>query len=157
MAFTQLKQALTNTPLLALPNFDLPFKVHTDASGFGIGAVLVQSGHRLAYFSKSLSPKWQSASTYAREMLAITEAVHKWRQYLLGAKFIIYTDHQSIRGMLKQTIQTPNQQQWLSKLLGFNFDLYYKLGKNNTPTDALSRSEEPSLSLYQASSTFSPE
>lgn len=63
----------------------------------------------------------QSESTYIREMYAITEAVKKWRQYLLGTKFKIYTDQQSLRHLLTQSIQTPAQQKWLTKLIGFDF------------------------------------
>lgn len=72
------------TPVLQLPDFTVPFVIQTDASGTGVGAILLQRGHPLAYFSKQLSPRLQTASTYAREMFAITEAVKKWRQYLLG-------------------------------------------------------------------------
>lgn len=78
-AFEAFKLAVTSTPVLALPNFDLPFELETDASGVGIGVVLAQMGHPIAYFSQKLSPAMQRASTYAREMFVITEAVLKWR------------------------------------------------------------------------------
>lgn len=93
----------------------------------------------LAYFSKILSPRLRASSTYAREMYAITEAVRRWRQYLLGRRFVIHTDHQSLRSLLHQTIQTPDQYKWLVKLLGFDFDILYKPGCTNKPADALSR------------------
>nr|KYP45001.1 hypothetical protein KK1_033462 [Cajanus cajan] len=60
----------------------------------------------------------QSESVYVREMFAITEAVKKWRQYLLGQKFVILTDQQSLQHLMSQSIQTPAQQKWLTKLLG---------------------------------------
>ena len=63
----------------------------------------------------------QGASTYHREMFAITQAVSKWRQYLLGRIFTIYTDQQSLNNLTNQTIQTPEQHKWLSKLVGFDF------------------------------------
>lgn len=66
----------------------------------------------------------QAASAYDREMYAITEAVKKWRHYLLGRHFRIYTDQKSLRGLMSQTIQTPSQQKWLSKLLGYDFDTH---------------------------------
>ena len=78
-AFQKLQEALTQTPVLQLPDFSLPFVVQTDASGTGVGAVLLQNGHPIAYFSKQMTPRLQAASTYAREMFAITEAVKKWR------------------------------------------------------------------------------
>lgn len=78
-AFDTLKQALTSAPVLSLPDFQLPFTIETDASAIGMGAVLSQRGHPIAYFSKPFSPKLLRASTYVRELFAITAAVKKWR------------------------------------------------------------------------------
>jgi hypothetical protein len=74
-AFRALKQALSSAPILALPDFSVPFHVMTDASGSGVGAVLQQNGHPLAFISKSLSPCIQGLSTYEKEYLAILMAV----------------------------------------------------------------------------------
>lgn len=98
-AFEELKKAMTSVPVLVLPNFELIFEVTTDASATAVGAVLSQSGHPIAFFSKKLGPRMQLASAYDREMFAITEAVKKWRQYLLGCHFRIYTDQQSLRNL----------------------------------------------------------
>lgn len=81
-SFTALKSAMCTAPVLRLPNFDRPFVVETDASDLGIGAVLLQESHPLAYFSKKLGPKRRLASTYHKELYAIVEALQKWRQYL---------------------------------------------------------------------------
>ena len=90
----------------------------------------------------------QKVSTYHREMFAITQAVSKWRQYLLGRKFTIITDQQSLRSLTNQTIQTPEQQKWLTKLVGFDFHIVYRPGKQNAAADALSRSfEEAYMSI----------
>ncbi|XP_019417272.1 PREDICTED: uncharacterized protein LOC109328313 [Lupinus angustifolius] len=94
-AFQSLQHAITQAPVLALPNFTLPFILETDASGIGIGAVLNQNQHPIAFYSKKLSPRMQAKSTYVRELYAITEAVAKFRHYLLGHKFIIRTDQKS--------------------------------------------------------------
>lgn len=72
-------------------------------------------------------------------MYAITEAVCRWRQYLLGRPFVIYTDHQSLRSMMYQTIQTLEQHKWLINLLGHEFQILCKPGNNNKSADALSR------------------
>jgi hypothetical protein len=81
----------------------------------------------------------QAASVYIKELHDITEAVLKWRQYLLGHFFVIRTDHKSIRELLQQVIQTPDQQIYIRKLLGFQFRIEYKPGNSNKVADALSR------------------
>lgn len=104
--FEQLKQALSDAPVLALPNFELPFTVETDASGVGMGVILSQQGHSIAFFRKPFSPRLLQASTYVRKLFAITATVKKWRQYLLGHRFTIITDHRSLKELLTQVIQT---------------------------------------------------
>jgi hypothetical protein len=115
-AFNTLKTAMTTIPVLALPNFSKPFAVETDASAVAISAIFSQEGHPLAYFSKKMCPCLQASFVYVREMFAITETIKKWRQYLVGRHFLIYTDQQSLKSFLKQTIQTPEQQKWAFKL-----------------------------------------
>ncbi|WVZ13617.1 hypothetical protein V8G54_011183 [Vigna mungo] len=138
-AFDTLKKAMTEAPVLALPNFDLPFVLETDASGLAMGAVLMQEGHPIAFHSKLFCPKLMRSSTYVRELNAITVAVKKWLQYLLGHSFTILTDHHSLKELMKQVIQTPEQQVYLSKLLGFDYSIQYKTGRTNVEVDALSR------------------
>lgn len=81
--------SLTKDPDLALPDATKTFVMETDASDYGIGTVLMQEGHPIAFISKSLSPKNRALSLYDRELLAIVQAVTKWSQYLLGQKFTI--------------------------------------------------------------------
>jgi hypothetical protein len=138
-AFHHLKHAITSAPVLVLPDFSKPFILETDASGIGIGAVLSQAGHPIAYFSKKLGPTSQKQSAYLREFRAITEALAKFRHYLLGHKFVIRTDQQSLKSLLDQNLQTPEQQAWLHKFIGFDFTIEYRPGKDNKAADALSR------------------
>lgn len=126
-AFELLKEALVSAPVLAYPDFSLPFIVETDACNIGVGAVLAQLEHPVAYYSRKLSSVRQKASTYAKELWAITEAVRKWRHYLLGGTFVIRTDHHSLKNLLEQTIQTPEQQYFLTKLLGYSFKIVYRI------------------------------
>jgi hypothetical protein len=95
-AFHTLKQALVATPVLALPNFTRPFVIETDASDSGIGAVLMQDGHPLAFLSKALGPKYRGLSTYEKEYMAILTIVQHWRPYLQQGEFYIHTDHKSL-------------------------------------------------------------
>ncbi|KAL1534405.1 hypothetical protein AAHA92_30586 [Salvia divinorum] len=141
-SFEALKHAMTRAPVLHLPDFSRTFYLETDASDFGIGAVLMQDGHPLAFFSKKLGPRRRSASTYHKELYAIVEAVQKWRQYLLGREFVIRSDQKSLKELLQQVIQTPEQQLYVRKLMGFKFTIEYKTGAANRVADALSRRDE---------------
>jgi len=147
IAFDTLKTAITTAPVLALPDFYKPFILETDASGTDIGAVLSQSQHPIAFFSKKLSPQMQKQSAYTREFHAITEAIAKFRHYLLGHKFTIRTDQKSLKCLMEQAIHTPEQQAWLHKFLGYDFTIEYKSDKEkNQAADALSRSYFMALS-----------
>ena len=137
-AFQQLKDASTTIPTLALPDFTQQFTVESNASTYGIRAILSQEGHPLAYFSKKLSSRMSKASTYVRELYAITQVVARWRHYLLGNKFVIKTYHKSLKELMAQVIQTLEQQYYLTKLLGYEFDIVYKVGKHKAVVDALS-------------------
>jgi len=146
-AFERLKQAMTMAPVLALPNFDEDFMLDTDASGLGMGAVFSQKGHPVAFFSKRFCAKMLRASTYVRELCAITSAVKKWRAYLLGRKFTIHTDQRSLRELMTHVIQTPEQQFYLAKLLGYSYEIVYKPRCQNRVADALSCIPDPEATV----------
>ncbi|KAL0371812.1 UNVERIFIED_CONTAM: Retrovirus-related Pol polyprotein from transposon [Sesamum calycinum] len=156
MVFTALKSIIFFLPVLRLSNFFHPFDVTMDASQVAFGAVMSQQCYPIAFFSKKMSPHMQAASAYEREMFAIIEFVHKWRQYLLGRKFHIYTDQKSLRGLITQTVQTPAQQRWLTKLLGFDFKIHYMPGHENRVADALSRHPTATALFFTAMSASSP-
>ncbi|KAE8670841.1 hypothetical protein F3Y22_tig00112069pilonHSYRG00002 [Hibiscus syriacus] len=100
-AFKELKDAMTQVPVLAIPDFTVSFKLTTDASGTAIRVVLSQGDHPIAYFSKKLVPRMQAASVYV--------------------------------------LQTPEQYKWLIKLMGYDYEIIYKPGKENKVAYALSR------------------
>lgn len=100
--FENLKEVMSNTPVLASPDFSKPFVVECDASGFGIGAVLMQDNNPIAFESRKLNKREGLKSTYQKDMLAIIHALTKWLQYLLGSKFSIRTDHNSLQFLLQQ-------------------------------------------------------
>lgn len=142
IAFEALKLAMTTTPVLQLPNFEKPFIVETNASYHGIGAVLMQGGHPLAYLSKALGPKSVGLSIYEKEFLAILLDVQKWRSYFINGIFVIRTDPKSFKYLLEQKLSTPLQHKYLAKLMGFNYTIEYKKGLDNKAADALSRMDE---------------
>lgn len=131
LTFNQLKTSMTTTPVLALPNYSKDFVLETDASGMGLGVVLMQDGHPIAYWSKGLSTKDQALSTYEKELMAGVLEVLKWRYYLLGRHFLIKTDHQSLKYLIEQRVGTPFQQKWVTTLLGFDYAIIYKTGRDN--------------------------
>eukprot|EP00267_Zea_mays_P054154 XP_020407373.1 uncharacterized protein LOC103652751 [Zea mays] len=138
-AFSTLKQALTSAPVLSLPDFASPFTVETDASAVGIGAVLMQHGHPVAFLSKALGPKTRGLSTYEKEYMAIIVAVQQWRSYLQHGEFTILTDHKSLTQLNEQRLHTPWQHKVFTKLLGLNYRIQYRSGSDNRAADALSR------------------
>jgi len=91
-AFEQLKLAVTSAPVLALPDFDIPLEIECDVSGRGVGAVLMQSRHLIAYFSKAFSNSKLSKSAYDKKLIALVLAILHWRHYLLCRKFVVYSD-----------------------------------------------------------------
>ena len=135
-AFQLLKDAMSNPLVLALPDFSKSFMVECDASGLGVGAVLMQNQRPIDYHSQALKGKSLALSTYEKELLALVVAMKKWRPYLLGRPFVIKTDHQSLKYLLKQKIGTPAQQKWITKLLGYAFLVEYKHGKENLGSSA---------------------
>lgn len=98
--FDKLKEVMSSCPVLAIPNFSLPFVVECDASREGIGAVLTQRGHTIAFESRKLNQSEKGYSIYDKEMLAIMHALHKFRQYLVCGRFIVKTHHNSLRFFL---------------------------------------------------------
>jgi hypothetical protein len=138
-AFSTLKQAMVTTPVLALPHFSEPFEVETDACAVGIGAVLMQNHRPVAYLSKALSTKNQLLSIYEKEFLALLLAVSKWRQYLQHTEFTIKTDHQALSFLEEQTLHSEWQKKAMAKLMGLQFKVVYRKGKENVAADALSR------------------
>ncbi len=137
-SFQLLKQKLISAPVLRLPDFTKPFVVTTDASGFGIGAVLLQDGYPIAYESRKLTSAERKFHTPDRELLAVIHALKVWRCYLEGPKFTIVTDHHPLIHLGSQPTLSRRQVGWSEYLQGFNFEWAYKPGVTNI-ADPLSR------------------
>ena len=96
-AFNELKNLLTHAPLLALPNFDKPFEIHCDASGYGIGGVLMQEKRPIAYLSEKLSEAQLNYPIYDKELYALVRVLREWEHYIRPHEFVIHTDHEMLK------------------------------------------------------------
>lgn len=144
-AFLELKSALTSAPILACPDFTLPFSVHTDASDVGIGGMLTQifdgEEHPIAYYSRSLNRQERNYSATEKEALAVVNVVEHFRPYLEGHKpFKIITDHASLKWFLNLKNPTGRLERWGCRLSPYNFIIEHRRGSENIVPDALSRS-----------------
>jgi hypothetical protein len=98
-----------------------------------------KGGHPIVFESRKLSQPERLYSIYDKEMLAIMHALTKFRQYLVGNKFVVKTDHNSLKYFLEQKDLSERQQKWVTKVEAFNFDIEYVEGKKNIVANALSR------------------
>ncbi|GBG92781.1 hypothetical protein CBR_g57131 [Chara braunii] len=133
-AFRHLKHALTHYEVLKLPDPDKPFIVTTDASQYGIGAVLAQQeGPKLRpvkYMFKKMPSQKLAKSTYEKELYAVYKALTHWRQYLLGRFFILRTDHQTLRWMRTQPVLSDALKRWIEVIEQYDFDPQYLKGED---------------------------
>ena len=143
-AFEALKRHLCTSPVLKCPNFERPFVLQTDASDWGVGAVLSQKDdddneHPVAYFSKKLLPRERRYSTIEKECLAIKLATHAFRVYLLGKPFTVQTDHHALEWLDRLKEDNARLTRWSLALQPYQFTVKYRPGKLNGNADALSR------------------
>ena len=144
MAFSKLKECLTSAPILALPDWSKPFIVDTDASDFGIGAMVSQCqedgmDHVISYASGLLTKPERNYCVTRKELLAVVTFLHHFRQYLIGAPFVIRTDHGALTWL--QNFKSPEGQlaRWLEKLQEYQFTIVHRPGLRRNNADALSR------------------
>ena len=148
-AFEALKTMCVSTPILAYPNYQLPFILHTDSSTDGLGAVLYQKqdGKQrvIAYASRSVSKAESNYPAHKLEFLALKWAVcEKFHEYLYGSKsFEVYTDNNPLTYVLTSAKLDACGQRWVAKLANYNFSIKYRCGVSNTEADALSRIKWP--------------
>ncbi|CAM8954167.1 unnamed protein product [Rhodiola kirilowii] len=145
IAFNNLKTALTSAPIVQPPDWELPFELMCDASDFAVGAVLGQhinkKLHVVYYASKVLTGAAVNYTTTEKEMLAIVYSFEKFRQYLIGSKTIVYTDHAAIKYLLSKKDSKPRLIRWVLLLQEFDIDIRDKKGAENLVADHLSRLE----------------
>ncbi|GBN42352.1 Transposon Ty3-I Gag-Pol polyprotein, partial [Araneus ventricosus] len=140
-AFEDLKKCVTNAPVLSFYNKDKMSTISVDASQYGLGAVLLQEDHPIAYASSSLTETQQRYSQTEKELLAIVIGCKKFHYYVYGTKFVIETDHKPLIGLLQKPMDklSPRLQRMVLELFKYNLQLRHVPGKNLYVEDALSR------------------
>ena len=148
-AFDNLKTMCVSTPILAYPDYQLPFTLHTDSSTDGLGAVLYQKQNGkqrvIAYASRSVSKAESNYPAHKLEFLALKWAVcEKFHEYLYGTKPLeVFTDNNPLTYVLTSAKLDACGQRWVAKLANYNFSIKYRCGVSNTEADALSRIKWP--------------
>ena len=105
-AFEHLKEAMFQVLILATPNFTIFFIVECDASGNGIGVVLMEEGRPISFESRPIKGNYLEKPIYEKEILAIPHAIKKFRPYLMGRHFKVKNDHDSLKHFLEQRISS---------------------------------------------------
>jgi hypothetical protein len=101
-SFQELKKRLTTTPVLTMPDMEKPFSIYCDASGQGLGCVLMQDGHVVAYASRQLRKHEEKYLTHDMELAAIVHALKIWRRYIIGKMCDVYSDHKNLKYIFTQ-------------------------------------------------------
>ena len=142
-AFEATKRIIARETLLAYPDFELPFELHTDASDYQLGAVIAQKGKPIAFYSRKLNPAQTRYTVSEKELLSIVEVLKAFKNILFGQKIVVYTDH------LNLTYKVHNSDRvmrWRLYIEEYSPELKYIKGEKNIVADALSRldiSHEP--------------
>ncbi|KAK1601981.1 hypothetical protein QYE76_027086 [Lolium multiflorum] len=139
-AFDELKKRLTEAPLLALPDFAKTFEIECDASGLGIGGVLMQNGKPVAYYSEKLDGARLNYPIYDKELYALVRVLEVWQHYLWPKEFVIHSDHESLKYLKSQHNLNKRHAKWVEFIESFPYVIKYKKGKENIkelyPSDA---------------------
>ncbi|GFV77257.1 transposon Tf2-8 polyprotein [Trichonephila clavipes] len=144
LAFQTLRQKLSENPVLHIFKQGAKLELHTDASKFGYGAILLQQSddnklHPVHYFSKKTTPQEEKYSSYELEVLAVIESLKKFRNYLVGNKFKIVTDCSAFQKTMSKKQLTPKIARWALFLEDFNYEIIHRPGKQMGHVDCLSR------------------
>jgi len=142
-AFETLKSRLTSAPILALPTDEGTYTLDTDASDYGLGAVLSQKQDGvervIAYASRTMTKSERHYETTRKELLAVIFGLKQFRQYLLGRHFVIRTDHAALSWLRKTPEPMPQLARWLTLIEQFDYEVVHRHGKQHANADGLSR------------------
>lgn len=153
-AFETIKEYLVSSPVISCPDFDKPFIIQTDASDYGLGAVLTQDfpdgEHVVSFISRSLTKSERKFSATEKECLAVLWAIQKFRCYVEATHFSVVTDHFALLWLSNLKDPSGRLARWSVKLQQYDFDIVHRRGKDNVVPDALSRSV-PVVNLLSSS------
>jgi hypothetical protein len=141
-AFETLKGILVKVSVLKLPDFDKYFEIHSDASNFAMGGVLMQDGRLVAFESKKLNETERRWPTHDKEMWAVIHYFKSWGHYIGSKDVVVWTDNVTLKYFVIQPKLSSKQVRWQDTLALFNVDIQHKLGKENVMPDALSRKHQ---------------
>jgi hypothetical protein len=143
-AFDTIKEKLTQAPILRRSDYSSPFELHTNWSGVGLGAVLVQRDDQgreyvIAYASRSNNRTERNYSSYAGECLAAVWGVSHFRVYLYGRRFVLLTDHEPLKWLMTNEKLTGMHARWAHILSEYDFEIKHRPGKRSGDADGLLR------------------
>jgi len=157
-AFDFLKTSLCTAPILAYPDFTQEFILHVDASDHALGYVLAQKQNDkevvIAYAGRDLNPAERNYSATEREALGVVAAIKRFRPYLHGQKFIVYTDHNALKWLMNIKDPSGKLARWSLLLQQFDFTIEHRPGVNNGNADALSRRSYANLNVVDIPQTM---
>ena len=115
-ALDKIKELITQAPVLRLPDFSKIYEVAFDASNVGIGGVVIQEGHKIAFYSEKLDSSKSNYSTYDKEIYALFQTLKYWRHYLICMEFILFSDHDALKWLSSQKKVNPRHAKWIEFL-----------------------------------------
>jgi hypothetical protein len=138
-SFQELKKRLTTAPILVMPDMERSFSIYCDASGQGLGYVLMQDGHMVAYASWQLRRHEVNYPTHDFELATVVHALKIWMHYLMGKRCELYMDHKSLKYIFTQSNLNLRQRRWLELIKNYDIGINYQPRNANVVADALSR------------------
>ena len=124
-----MKHCLVAAPLLVLPDFTKQFEIECDASGIGIGGVLMQEGKPIAYFSEKLYGAQLNYPVYDKELYALVRVLEVWQHYLWPKEFIIHSVHEALKYLKSQSNLNKRHAKWVEFIESLPYIITYKKGK----------------------------
>jgi hypothetical protein len=138
-SFQELNKRLTTTPVFIMPNMEKSFSIYCDASGQGLGCVLMQDGHVVAYTSRQLRKHEEKYPAHDLELVAVVHALKIWRHYIISKRCEVYLDHKSLKYIFTQPNLNLKPRRWLELIKDYDLGIKYHPSKANVVADSLSR------------------